>query len=182
MSYQQPPEQQRSREIEQQRTQEQSRSAEESKTMEPQAFVPVKTKAADKKASGMKLEEVKARAGASGERNIVIQWTPTTPIDGSPWYKTAYTAGFDVKTAFGNGLEVTLEQLQYRRVHNGTAALRTSLIPAAPLGTKGRVIARDVATGEVMEQPWTWHSLGGDGSGLLSGLWNAIKRLIWNPK
>jgi hypothetical protein len=70
-----------------------------------------------------------------------------------------------------------LEQLSYRRVHNGSGALTTQVIPVAPIGTKGKVVVRDTTTGETVEQPWTWH-VSGQGS---SRLWQLIKNMLFKP-
>jgi hypothetical protein len=83
--------------------------------------------------------------------------------------------GFDVTTRSAHGLEVVIEQLAYRKVYTGTGTLKTALVPIVPIGTKGRIIARDTTTGETVEQPWTW-TLRHGGSG---GLWQLIKRLFW---
>jgi hypothetical protein len=86
-----------------------------------------------------------------------------------------YSAHFIVKTAPGNTLEVTMQQLGYKKNFTGTGAVQTQLIPLAPIGTKGKVMARDTTTGETYEQPWTWILTGGFG-GL--GLWAMIKKLF----
>ena len=83
--------------------------------------------------------------------------------------------GFDVATRPGHGLEVVVEQLAYRKTYTGTGTLKTGVVPVVPIGTKGRIIARDTTTGETVEQPWTWKLLRGGGG----GLWQLIKRLIW---
>jgi len=85
--------------------------------------------------------------------------------------------GFDVTTRAGHGLEVVIEQQAYRRVYTGTGSLKTAVCPVAPIGTKGRIIARDTTTGETVEQPWTWHLIGRGG-----GLWAFIKRLLWKSE
>jgi hypothetical protein len=83
--------------------------------------------------------------------------------------------GFDVTTRPEHGLEVVIEQLAYRKVYTGTGTLKTGLTPIVPIGTKGRIIARDTTTGETVEQPWTWRPLRGSGG----GLWQLIKKLLW---
>jgi hypothetical protein len=82
--------------------------------------------------------------------------------------------GFDVTTRPEHGLEVVIEQLAYRKVYTGTGTLKTGLTPIVPIGTTGRIIARDTTTGETVEQPWTWRLLSGG-----SGLWQLIKKLLW---
>ena len=83
--------------------------------------------------------------------------------------------GFDVATRPGHGLAVVVEQLAYRKTYTGTGSLKTAVVPVVPIGTKGRIIARDTTTGETVEQPWTWKPRHG-GSG---GLWQLIKRMFW---
>jgi hypothetical protein len=85
-----------------------------------------------------------------------------------------YPCGFDVATRPGHGLEVVVEQLAYRKTYTGTGALKTAVVPVVPIGTKGRIIARDTTTGETVEQPWTWRLWRRGG-----GLWARIKRLFW---
>jgi len=82
--------------------------------------------------------------------------------------------GFDVATRPAHGLEVVVEQLAYRKTYTGTGTLKTAVVPVVPIGTKGRIIARDTTTGETMEQPWTWRPRGGRG-----GFLQLIKRLLW---
>ena len=120
----------------------------------------------------MSLGELKVTAGRSGERNILIEkfWVQVG---------NAFPCGFNVKTLAGNNLEVTLEQLSYKKPHYGTGKLTTTIIPVVPIGTKGRVIVHDTTTGEIAEQPWTWHLLGGGGIGSFGGIWSFIKRLLW---
>jgi hypothetical protein len=125
------------------------------------------TAKAAKKRPGLQMEEAIVTPGQAGESNIVIEkfWVE---VDGH------LPAGFNVTTRPEHQLEVTLEQRSYRKNHSGTGTVKTGLTPIAPIGTKGRVIARDATTGETVEQPWTWKSRGGFG-----GLWQFIKRLLW---
>jgi hypothetical protein len=116
------------------------------------------------------MEALIATAGANGERNIAIEWIPVPMPNAVP-------VRFNVRTASGNPLEVVLEQLAYRRSHEGTGAVQTSITPVAPIGTPGRVIARDIATGEIVIQPWKWRQLGGGGGG--GGFFEWLKQLFW---
>jgi hypothetical protein len=36
----------------------------------------------------------------------------------------------------------------------------TQLIPIEPIGTKGRIVVRDLTTGEIVELPWMWRRAG----------------------
>jgi hypothetical protein len=67
---------------------------------------------------------------------------------------------FNLGTRPENELEVILEQLSYRRVHNGKGKVTTQLIPIEPIGTKGRIVVRDLTTGEIVELPWMWRRAG----------------------
>lgn len=126
-----------------------------------------KTQAGQK--PGLNLEESKATAGRAGERNLGIEWIDV-------WVGNNRSARFNLKTSANNGLEVLVEQAAYKKTYQGTGTVHTQVLPVAPIGTKGRLTARDTTTGETLEQPWTWVSLGGWGG---SGLWEIIKRLIW---
>ena len=122
-----------------------------------------------KRAPKLKLEKSKVTAGRAGARNITFEWF---------WVQVGnnFPCGFKVRTLAANDLEVTLEQLSYKRTQGGKGAVTTQVVPVAPIGTKGRMIVRDVTTGEVVEQPWTWYRLG-----FLGGLWSAIKNLLFKP-
>lgn len=125
------------------------------------------TAMAAEKLPGLQMEEAIRTAGGAGEQNITIGWF-WVALDGH------LPAGFNVATLADHGLDVTMEQLQYRKTYTGTGALKTGLTPIVPIGTKGRLIVKDTTTGEAVEQPWTWKSRGGG-----FGLWQLIKRLLW---
>ena len=120
-----------------------------------------------KKAPALEMEEPIVTAGRAGELDITIEkfWVE---VDGH------LPAGFKVTTREGHGLDVRLEQLAYKRTYSGAGTLETGLTPIAPIGTTGRIVVTDTTTGEILEQPWTWHRRSWG-----SGLWQTIKRLIW---
>jgi hypothetical protein len=119
----------------------------------------------------------KRTAGRAGENALAIEWIPA-PV---PWPGggMARSVRFRVSTTGGGALEARLEQLAYNRSESGNGTLTTQIVPAAPVGTSGKLTARDIATGETLEQPWIW--VGGGSAGGWS-LWAAIKRLIWPGK
>ena len=133
----------------------------------------IEEQTAKNKKIGFRLEPAKLTAGRTGERNIQIQWIDV-------WVGNAKPSRFVVKTAPANGLEVVMQQRSYNRSFTGTGTVSTPITPVAPIGTKGKLTVRDTTTGEVTEQPWTWHSMGGGGGGGL-GLWEIIKRLFVKP-
>jgi hypothetical protein len=115
-----------------------------------------------------KLEADQRIAGQAGEQNLRLEWIDVL-------VGQARSARIKVQTAAGNGLEVTIEQAVYSRTYQGTGSVETSVVPVAPIGTKGKVTARDTTTGEVLHKPYKWLDIGG-GGGL--SLWGLIKRLL----
>jgi hypothetical protein len=128
---------------------------------------PVDVAQDSKNKTGFRLSEEKRSAGKSGEHNLTLQWIETS-------VGNAQSARFNVQTAPGNALEVTIEQTAYNRSYNGTGTVATSVVPVAPVGTKGKVTAVDTTTGETLEQKFTWYNVGGSAS-----FWEMIKRLFW---
>jgi hypothetical protein len=152
----------------QQQTENRTQQAEPPPVSAPEYAPPLPGVATDsEKKSGFVLGEEKRAAGKAGERNIQFQW-----ID--QWVGNGRSARFNVATAAGNPLEVTIQQQSYSRSYGGVGTVSTGLIPVAPIGTKGKVVCQDTATGEVFEKPWTWHLIGSGG-----GLLEMIKRLFW---
>jgi hypothetical protein len=122
-----------------------------------------------KSKSGFKVGEAKRTAGKAAEHNLSIEWIDV-------WVGNNRSLRFNVRTNSGNALEVHVEQAAYSKNYSGNGSLSTQVMPVAPIGTKGKLTARDATTEEVLEQPWTWIPLRGLG-GL--SLWNAIKKLFW---
>ncbi len=123
---------------------------------------------AEGKKSDMALEKPRVTAGKEGAQNLRVQWIDVHLPD-------AESCKFAITTASGNAIEAVLEQKSYRQAYQGTSSLQTGIVPVAPHGTPGKLTVHDLATGETFEQPWTWHSGAG---GLLSGLWQLLKRLF----
>lgn len=115
----------------------------------------------------MGLEEARVTAGKDGASNIRVEKIPV-PLP------NAIPCRFAVTTAAGNTLEVSMEQKSYHKSYQGTSSVQTDITPVAPIGTRGKLIVRDLTTGETVEQPWMWHVVAGRGS----GLWELIKRLF----
>jgi hypothetical protein len=158
---------QRQREQQQQRQRDESRRA----PSQPRTAGEVTTQVVDdakQKKSDVALEDAKVTEGKDGARNLKVQW-----IDMN--LPHAKSCRFAISTAAGNAIEAVMEQKNYRQSYQGTGALQTGIVPAAPHGTPGKLTVRDLATGETYEQPWTWHS---GAAGLLSSLWQLLKRLF----
>jgi hypothetical protein len=118
-------------------------------------------------APAVKIEEEVVTEGASGARNLSIQWIDV-------WIGNAKPCRFDVSTLPGNGLEVTIEQLSYKKTYTGTGSLSTQPVPVVPVGTTFRIVSKDTTTGEAVEQRGKWVDMGGGMS-----LWSLIKQLLW---
>src|SRR5690348_4259543 len=101
------------------------------------------------KSTTLKIGELKRTANRAGETNITLEMVPVPVGHAVPVY-------FNLGTLPENELEVILEQLSYRKVHNGQGKVTTQLIPIEPIGTKGRIVVRDLTTGEIVEMPWMW--------------------------
>lgn len=121
---------------------------------------------AKQRQSDMGLEEAQVTAGKNGALNIRVEQIPV-PLP------NAIPCRFVVTTAAGNGLEVFMEQRSYRKSYQGASSLQTEVTPVAPVGTTGKLVARDLTTGETFERPWTWRTIAGR-----RGLWALIKRLF----
>jgi len=124
--------------------------------------------AAAKASSGFKAGEAQRVAGKAGEHSLTDEWI-------SVQVGNAQSARLTVRTAAGNGLTVTIEQAVYKRTFEGTGSVETSVIPVAPIGTEGKISARDTTTGEELERPYVWRDMGGGGG---FSLWAMIKRLL----
>ena len=150
------------------RSREEARSG--SETSQPRMPDPPaleETRGGQQRKSDLGLEEAKATPGKDGASNIQVKWIEV-PLP------HAVPCRFAVSTTTGNALEVSMEQLSYRKSYSGTSSLQTDVTPVAPIGTKGLLTVRDVTTGELLEQPWKWRSRGGG----MAGLWELLKRLF----
>jgi hypothetical protein len=101
------------------------------------------------KKNDMALEEARVTAGKGGARNLRVQWIDVQ-------LPNADSCRFTVTTATGNVVEAVMEQKAYRQSYQGTSSLQTGIVPVATVGTKGNLTVRDLTTGELFEQPWTW--------------------------
>lgn len=127
-----------------------------------------------KEAAEIQMGEQAAAAGRAGECNITVDRVSVAV--GLP-----ALCRLDVHTASGNELEVILEQLAYRRAFTGQGGVSTTNIPLAPIGTQGKITARDITTGEVVEQPWTWLPLGKSGGIAGKGRLAALAQRLIQP-
>jgi len=118
--------------------------------------------------SSRKVEESVRSAGHSGEQHITIQNTDVS-------VGASISCYFSVRTAPGNGLEVTIAQGSYSKTWQATGSVVTGIIPVGPIGLRGKVSVRDTTSGETFEEPYVWYLL----NGARFSLWATIKRLFW---
>ncbi len=139
---------------------------------DPPGVTDVDRKVGTGQAVGINVGELMASAGRAGEGNLA-----TERID--VWVGSARSARFDIQTVAHNGLEVVVEQATYRKNYTGNEAVRTEVTPVAPIGTQGKLTVRDIVTGEVLEQPWTWLPLSEPGplARVLSGIMRRLTRV-----
>ena len=106
--------------------------------------------------------------GRAGEHNFSYRWidVPCGEYD---------SARFEVKSSSGGAIEVEVQQDLYKKTYSGTGVVSTQTVPRAPTGTKGKMTARDAATGEMLEVPFVWYDKGRASF----SLWQMTKRLIW---
>jgi hypothetical protein len=160
--------QQRQKERAQERARDDSRRESSSQERMTDQTAVQEAGSARQRQSEMAVEEAQITEGKDGARNLQVQWiTISLP--------NVTSCRFSITTAAGHAIEAVTEQKNYSRSYQGTSSLQTGTIPAAPHGTKGKLTARDVETGETFEQPWTWRAGGG---GLLSALWALLKHLF----
>ena len=128
-----------------------------------------KAKGKADEAPAVKVAETVATAGADGAKHLAVKWIDVWIGNFKPCY-------FEVSTLPGHGLEVTIEQLAYKKTYTGSGSLTTQPVPIVPIGTKFTLLSRDTTTGEVLEQKGIWYDMSGGGG---MSLWALIKKLLW---
>lgn len=122
----------------------------------------------EKKAS-LEIAEQVVTAGRAGEQNLRIEWIDVE-VNGYGCVR------FNVATVAGNELDVEMQQLSYRRKYTGSSTLATDITPIVPVGSRGKLIAIDVSTGETLEMTWIWRTR--SGPSFLTWLVNSVKKLL----
>ncbi len=123
---------------------------------------------------GMDTAEAVVTAGHNGERNLRIQWI-TVPL--SPNWTSCR---FAVSSLPEHRLSAEMEQVAYRKGYAAEGSFQTDVVPVAAHGIQGRLVVRDLDTGEVLEQPWTWRTWGGGNP--FSWIFRLIRKLFAKPK
>jgi hypothetical protein len=96
-----------------------------------------------------------------------------------PHCNTAYIV---VKTLADHDLQVAIEQPGWKKTYAAKGRVQTDVVPAAPVGTRGRLVATDVTTGEELTLNFHWVSFSRRGPSLFARLVKLVKRLFTNAK
>jgi hypothetical protein len=123
--------------------------------------------------SGITADEQIAVAGADGAKNLNYQWVDVWLPDGKPMYIVVNTLG-------SNDLNVMIEQRSWKKTYSAKGRVQTDVVPIAPIGTQGQLIAKDTTTGEELTVKFHWGPL--QGPSLFSRLMKFVKSLFVNTK
>lgn len=122
---------------------------------------------------GLESVEVTVVAGKTGEKNLAHQWVDVWLPGGKPMY-------IIVTTRPEHELQVMIEQRSWKKNYTARGRVQTDVTPIAPVGTTGKLIAKDLATGEELTVSFVWHWL--VGPSLFARLVKLVKRLFTNQK
>jgi hypothetical protein len=118
---------------------------------------------------GIVTEEAVVVEGAGGAKNLTTQWVDVWLPGGKPMY-------IIVSTLPTNDLQVSIEQRSWKKTYAAKGRVQTDIVPIAPVGTAGKLMARDATTGEELSVNFTWYSM--SGPSLLARLIKLVKGLF----
>ncbi|HTO58024.1 MAG TPA: hypothetical protein VMJ74_09515 [Pseudomonadales bacterium] len=167
-----PPQQQKAPPPSQQRERTQERTRERPAPNQRPAQRP-EIKAEEEVQSGVKTEEQIVVAGAGGAKNLATQWVDVWLPGGKPMY-------IIVTTLPGNDLDVMIEQRSWKKTYSAKGRVQTDVVPLAPIGTQGQLIAKDTTTGEELTVKFHWGPL--KGPSLFARLVKLVKSLFVSSK
>lgn len=102
--------------------------------------------------SGITTEEATVVEGAGGARNISYQWIDVWLPGGKPMY-------IIVNTLPDHELQVMIEQNSWKKNYVARGNIKTDVVPIAPIGTRGKLVAKDAATGEEHTVNFIWRQI-----------------------
>ena len=123
--------------------------------------------------STIEVQEETRVDGKGGERNLATQWVDVFLPDGKPMY-------IIVTTLPDHDLEVSIEQRSWKKSYAAKGRVQTDVVPIAPIGTTGKLVAKDATTGEELTVDFHWHAMGG--TSLFGLIVKLLKRLFTNQK
>lgn len=118
---------------------------------------------------GIVTEEAVVVEGAGGAKNLTTQWVDVWLPGGKPMYIV-------VGTLPNNDLQVSIEQRSWKKTYAAKGRVQTDVVPIAPVGTTGKLTARDATTGEELSVNFVWHPM--SGPSLLARLIKLVKGLF----
>jgi hypothetical protein len=171
-----PPQQQRPPQ-EQQRPKQQDKGAprgrDRSETKQtPQTLRETKT-GEDSQPGGVVTEEAVVVEGAGGAKNLTTQWVDVWLPGGKPMY-------IIVNTLPSNDLAVSIEQRSWKKSYAAKGRIQTDVTPIAPIGTQGKLVAKDTTTGEELTINFSWGPIAGPS--LFARLIKLVKSLFTSSK
>lgn len=121
-------------------------------TTKPRA--PIITRENNKKISKPRLERdgEKRVQGAAADPLLQVEWI-SVPIGQN------ISARFVIRSNPAHRIEVKVQQGSYQKEYSDTGAVNTTTLPVASVGTKIVISARDLETGETLEEWGAWYSL-----------------------
>ena len=109
--------------------------------------------------------------GTGGARNLAYEWVDVWLPGGKPMY-------IIVKTLPENDLQVAIEQRSWKKSYAAKGRVQTDVTPIAPIGTTGKLVAKDTTTGEELTVNFHWGPI--SGPSLLARLLKFVKGLFTN--
>jgi hypothetical protein len=170
-----PPQQQRPPQ-EQQRQKQQDKSAPRSREQSAtnqRAEALRETKTGEDSQSGVVTEAAVVVEGAGGAKNLTTQWVDVWLPGGKPMY-------IIVNTLPSNDLAVSIEQRSWKKNYVAKGRVQTDVTPIAPIGTQGKLVAKDTTTGEELTINFSWGPIAGPS--LLARLIKLVKGLFTSGK
>jgi len=170
---QRPPQQQQ-----QQKARDQTREREQTKARDRDdsagKFRDAEVSAEAAQDKGIAVENETRVEGTNGASNLATQWVDVWLPDGKPMY-------IIVTTLPDHDLSVSIEQKSWRKNYAAKGRVQTDVVPIAPIGTTGKLVAKDTTTGEELTVNFHWGPMGG-GSSLFGLIVKLIKKLFTNQK
>jgi hypothetical protein len=173
-----PPQQQRPppSQQQQQRPQQQQKAREQTKARDAgeQIAKPRQQEQTEtQRQSTIEVQEETRVEGKGGAKNLATQWVDVWLPDGKPMY-------IIVTTLPEHDLQVSIEQRSWKKSYAAKGRVQTDVVPIAPIGTTGKLVAKDATTGEELTVNFHWYAMGG--TSLFALIVKLVKRLFTNQK
>jgi len=171
-----PSQQQRPQPQQPQQPQQQQKARDQSKSRDAGQHIakPRQDQQADtQRQSTIEVQEETRVEGTGGAKNLATQWVDVWLPDGKPMY-------IIVTTLPDHDLQVSIEQKSWKKSYAAKGRVQTDVVPIAPIGTTGKLVAKDATTGEELTVNFHWYAMGG--TSLFGLIVKLLKRLFTNQK